>query len=282
MWLVSYSDGGGSGGGGGGGGGAASGGGGGAQQGQSAAAAAAPKWSCLAVLEGHSGPVTSLAALRLAAAAAPAVAATGEAAAAPTVAVAAAAALPRLLLVSTAGDADVIVWGCSCAAAAGGSDSSADAAGTPQPPPPAQPAWAATAAGCYGPGCWCEDQRIHVGGGGANKMVMATSAALTPLPLDPEWWVSCKIDYGETMFTSRGWRVACQGGGGLGGTGPRVGMQEGVGVVGEGTAAVAVGAALGGLNNNKGGSLASPAQYVNTRRLPSPPQPPRFIALGLV
>ncbi|KAG2449340.1 hypothetical protein HYH02_005495 [Chlamydomonas schloesseri] len=172
------------------------------------AGSAAPSWTCLAVMEGHSGPVTSLAALRMpqqqqqqqqqqqpqpqpqpqqTAEAGSAGAGAGEEAAGR---------VPRLLLVSTAGDADVIVWGCSCGSSSStgsGSGSSSNkssangAAAAAEPAAAAQPQWAAAAAGCYGPGCWFEDQRIHVGGGGANKMVMATTAALTPLPLDPDW-----------------------------------------------------------------------------------------------
>ncbi|GIL68204.1 hypothetical protein Vafri_21466 [Volvox africanus] len=160
-----------------------------------------PSWRRLAVLHGHTAPVTSVAVHRLP---------TSHTAARGCGSGAATAREPQLLLVSTAGDADVIVWACSSESdASAGSDSGNEqssarnrmtgksnhhAPGSPgcaadsavsidDGGPKEEHATAQTAAAdaWYGQSRWQLSQRIHVG------TKMQTTAAMTQLPLDPEW-----------------------------------------------------------------------------------------------
>ncbi|GLI63733.1 hypothetical protein VaNZ11_006797 [Volvox africanus] len=139
-----------------------------------------PSWRRLAVLQGHTAPVTSVAVRRLPA---------GHTAARGSGSGAATATEPRLLLVSTAGDADVIVWACNNEDdhAPGFPDCATDSAVSIEDDVPKKKekvtatAQKAAADAWYGQARWQLSQRIHVG------TKIQTTAAITQLPLDPEW-----------------------------------------------------------------------------------------------
>ncbi|KAG2482428.1 hypothetical protein HYH03_018632 [Edaphochlamys debaryana] len=159
-----------------------------------AAGEPAVSWLCLGELRGHGGPVTSLCIHRLPT--------SGQADSGQ----------PRLLLVSTAGDADVVVWECGpsvatsdvtsgtgdgaktstsgdadveAETASGGRGGVTEAAGSSEGGAKLGSADGPTAdaAKLYGDSCWWLAQRIHVG------TRMQTTAAMTHLPLDPDWTV---------------------------------------------------------------------------------------------
>ncbi|GLC36432.1 hypothetical protein PLESTM_000445900 [Pleodorina starrii] len=170
---------------------------------------AAPSWLRLSVLQGHSAPVTSLAVHRLP----PQSDGPTPGRSHPADTDTAAPAGPQLLLVSTAGDTDVIVWACgagSCGsgeegtgqpAASGNGDfplpqgddgapagelggPSASASGPAESDAASASDGPSASSSSSGPYCqaqWRLDQRIPVG------TRMQTTAAMTGLPLDPDW-----------------------------------------------------------------------------------------------
>ncbi len=213
-------------------------------------------WEALCVLQGHTGPVSSLAVHRLRAPGAYG-SNTASSSASSSIPDAGAAApgsqhvddpgsLP-LLLVSTAADADVLVWECgpggqgggqegTTADAAAGAGQAAEAGGL-QGAAAGGPSDAASgsagaarvgpASGCgrYGQGCWRLAQRLHVG----TRMQLA--AAMTELTCDPGWWVAgvgwwrAGAAAGLGAVAIRGWWVAgyCVCEAGLGRAGPGAG-----------------------------------------------------------